>query len=294
MEFTEQVMRPPQEAKSLLPRATQGCTYNKCNFCYVSRGYPFQAVTPEQLEKQLLSLKSVYPSDTRIYLTGSNPFALPAAKLSAYIEVLRRHFPAFSVLSMQAHIPDIASKSPLELAELREKGLSMLYIGTENGSDEALALMNKGHTAAQTVEQLLRLDEAGIEYTNFYILGMAGRGKGVQSGIATAEMFNQAHPVRITTTGLTVFPNSPLHEMTLYRKFVEASEREKVGELLAFLEHLTTDTFFDSVHYLNPLCYRFNTATEKDGVLADIRDFLASHSDEDIELMVSRKQMRSL
>ena len=55
MEFTEPAMRPPQEAQSLLLRATQGCTYNRCRFCYVSRGYPFMAVTPEQLEQEVLA-----------------------------------------------------------------------------------------------------------------------------------------------------------------------------------------------------------------------------------------------
>ena len=81
MNFTEPAMRPPQEAQSLLLRATQGCTYNACHFCYVSRGYPFMAVTPEQLEQEVQSLKPFFPADTNIYMTGSNPFALPAHKI---------------------------------------------------------------------------------------------------------------------------------------------------------------------------------------------------------------------
>ena len=294
MEFTEPAMRPPLEAHSLLLRATQGCTYNDCDFCYASRGYAFAAVTPEAMETEILTLQGRFPPDTRIYLTGSNPFALPAAKLKAYIAVLRKHYPGFTECSMQARIPDITAKSREELAELRELGLSHLYIGTENGSDAALELMRKGHTAREAVEQLLRLDAAGIEYVTFYILGMAGRGKGRESGMATAAMFNQVRPRRVTTTGLTVFPASPLYEKARSGAFTEASEKEKVEELLVFLEHLTTDTFFDSVHYLNPLCYRFRITEGKDEVIADIKDFLATHSEEEIDQMVSRHLMRSL
>lgn len=296
MEFTEQPMRPPQESRSLLPRATQGCTYNECRFCYVSRGYPFMAVTPEQLEREILAQKPFFPSNTAIYMTGSNPFALPAEKLRKYISVLRKHFPLFTRVSMQSRINDIASKSTAELRELCGLGLNHLYIGTENGNDAVLALMNKGHSASETVEQLLRLDEAGITYTTFYIIGMGGRGMGIASGEATARMFNQTHPQRITTTGMTVFPHTPLAEMKTRHEFVEASEREKIEELQAFLKTLTIDAFYDGIHYLNPLNYRFanNDAEAKRRVLEDIDDVLRSCTDNELEMMVSRHLKHSL
>lgn len=296
MEFTEQPMRPPQEAYAFLPRATQGCTYNKCRFCYVSRGYPFMAVTPDQLEQEILVKKPLFPDNTAIYMTGSNPFALPAGKLKKYIAILRKHFPHFARVSMQSRIDDIANKSTAELRELCGLGLSHLYIGTENGNDAVLSLMNKGHSASETVEQLLRLDEAGITYTTFYIIGMGGKGMGIASGEATARMFNQVHPQRITTTGMTVFPNTPLAEMKTRNEFIEASEREKIEELQVFLKALTIDTFYDGIHYLNSLNYRFsNTDTEeKRRVLKDIDDILRSSTDEELEMMVSRHLKQSL
>jgi radical SAM superfamily enzyme YgiQ (UPF0313 family) len=296
MHFTEPAMRPPQEAHSLLLRATQGCTYNDCLFCYVSRGYPFMSGTPEQMEQDVLARKPFFPSSTRICLTGSNPFALPSERLKAYIAVLRRHFPLFSELSMQSRIGDIARKSDAELQELQGLGLTQLYIGTESGSDEALRLMNKGHTASEAIAQLNRLDESGIAYTVFYVIGLGGRGQGKASGELTAAMFNQVHPRRITTTGMTIFERTPLADMVRSGQFAEASEREKIEELLTFLEHLTVDTFYDGVHYLNPLNYRFSNGNKADKrkVLDDIRNILQSCSDEELEAMVNRKTMKSL
>ena len=55
MHFTEPMMRPPQEATSLLLRCTQGCTYNQCLFCYVSRGFAFGAVRLGDMEQDLLA-----------------------------------------------------------------------------------------------------------------------------------------------------------------------------------------------------------------------------------------------
>lgn len=294
--FTEPQMRPPQEAHSLLLRATQGCTYNKCRFCYVSRGYPFLAVTNEELACEAERARGLFPPTTPIYLTGSNPFALPFSRLASWIAVLRTSFPRFARLSMQARIGDIAAKSDEELARLAGLGLTHLYIGTENGNDAVLALMDKGHTAEDIVRELGRLDKAGITYTNFYILGMGGKGSGVESGLATARMFNRVHPARITTTGLTIFPNTPLSDMAREGAFVEAGEREKIEELRAFLGELCIDTFYDGIHYLNPLNFRFRVGDEgaKAEVLREMDDVLASMSDEELELMVGRKHMHSL
>ena len=296
MPFTEPALRPPQEAHSLLLRATQGCSYNDCHFCYVSRWYPFMAATGEQMERELESLIPFFPSDTSIYLTGSNPFTLSTEKLKEYISVLRKHLPHFSQLSMQSRIDDISKKSSNELTELRKLGLSHLYIGTENGNDDVLKLMNKGYTASEAIEQLGWLDAAGNTYTTFYIIGMGGRGAGKASGEATARMFNQVHPTRITTTGMTVFPNTPLADMAARGEFDEASEREKIEELQTFLKALSIDTFYDGIHYLNPLNYRFsNTDTEaKRAVLEDMEEVLRSCSDEELELMVSRHFKQSL
>ncbi|MDE5879467.1 MAG: radical SAM protein [Desulfovibrio sp.] len=294
--FTEPAMRPPQEARSLLLRATQGCTYNDCHFCYVSRGYPFMAVSTEELEREVLTQKPFFPETTAIYMTGSNPLALPVRTLRDYLGVLRKHFPRFARLSLQGRIDDITAKSDAELRELCGLGLSHIYIGTENGHDEVLRLMNKGHDSSETVEQLLRLDAAGMTYTNFYILGMGGRGMGRACGEATARMFNKVHPRRITTTGMTLFAGTPVAAMAERGEFVEATEREKIEELRVFLQTLDIDTIYDGVHYLNPLNYRFSNrdAVAKAEVLADIDETLASCSEEELERMVDRKRMRSL
>lgn len=119
---------------------------------------------------------------------------------------------------------------------------------------------------------------------------------GKASGLATAAMFNQVNPARITTTGMTLFRGTPVREMAAAGEFVEASEREKIEELLIFLENLKIDVFYDGIHYLNPVHYRFNNGdkAEKELVLADLREILATCSDEYLEMMVDRKRMVSL
>lgn len=294
MQFTEPVFRAPQEAHALLVRGTQGCTHNKCNFCYMSRGHRYGAATPEQFEEEVSFQKVAYPADTRVYIVGSDTFSLPTAKLIAYAEIIRRHIPAFVEISIQGRLTGAQRKSNDELRSLSDAGIKHLYIGMESGDEEALRIMNKGITAAETLEQMRRLDESGIEYTAQCILGLTGRGHARTSGIASANLLNRVHPRRIMTTGLTVFPTAPLSEMVRNGTFVEASEKEKVEELLIFLERLTVDTILDATHVLNPVHFTLRTRQDKNGILTELRNFLASHSEEEIERMVNRQAMSSI
>lgn len=164
----------------------------------------------------------------------------------------------------------------------------------ESGNEEALRIMNKGITAKETLEQMQRLDQAGIEYTAQCIMGMAGRGQGRTSGIDSAKLLNQAHPRRVMTTGLTVFPNAPLAEMVRTGAFVEATEKEKVEELMIFLEHLEVETIFDASHKLNPVHFTLRTPQQKNEVLAELRNFLDRHTENEIDKMVGRHRMRSV
>lgn len=52
MKYTNPVYRPPFEADSLLLQVTAGCSHNKCTFCTMYKGVPFQTETIEQIEKE--------------------------------------------------------------------------------------------------------------------------------------------------------------------------------------------------------------------------------------------------
>ena len=293
MRFIEPIYRPPLEANSLLIQATQSCNWNKCNFCYRDKNYPFMAAKPEEVEEQLLKLAPLYPPDTPVFLVGSNTFALPYRMLESYLQIINRRIPEHGRVSMFSRIDAIASKSDEELRKLREQGLSQLYVGTENGNDAALALMNKGHTAAEAVIQLKRLEKAGIDYVAFYILGMGGKGTGQQTALDTAAFFNQLHPRLIGSTGMTVTEGTGAWELRKNGKFEDASEREKIMELKTFLENLRTDTSFNTRHYLNPLHFHLKNSdtARKEQILAEIDRILNTYSEEELEKAIDRPRM---
>lgn len=293
MKFAEPVYRPPMEANSLLLPITQSCNWNKCNFCYRLKEYPFLATTPDDLAQEVLSQKVFYPPKTRIFLVGSNTFVLPMRMFREYFEVINKYLPEHGCISMFSRIDAIAAKSDADLVELKNLGVDNLYVGTENGNDAALELMNKGHTRKEAIEQLHRLDKAGIAYTLFYIIGMGGKGTGQKCALDTASLFNAVNPARIVSTGMTVTEGTGAARLQKEGKFVQANEREKIEELKTFLASLTVDTFYDGVHYLNPLHFRFQTSDSdaKREVMAKIDHVLSSYSDAELEKAINRRQM---
>lgn len=292
--FTEPAYRHPMDAGALLLRATQGCTWNKCNYCYVSKGYRLLVATPEEMEEELQAKAGKWPETTRIWLVGSNPFCLSAKKLLAYIELIRKYYPKFSEIAMQARVTDVAAKSLEELKELRDAGIRDLFIGMESGNEETLAFLNKGHTAAKTLEQMRRLNEADLGFSALYMLGGAGAGKGEANGRATAELLGQVRPRMVSTTGLTVFENTPLFAMRAAGLFTEASEREKIEEAIAFINNMQGPTFLYSRHYLNPVHFSGHLPEARERIVQQLGNFLAEHTEEEIEEMVGRATMQSL
>lgn len=293
MRFIEPVYRPPMEADSLLLQVMQSCTWNKCNFCYRDKDYPIVIASPEVLEAELKAQLPYYGPHPNIFLVGSDAFAISAKRLMAYLEVIHKYLPKPGEISMFSRVDAIKNKTDAELAELAAAGVSQLYVGTENGNDDILKLMNKGHTTQEALEQLHRLDKAGIAYTLFYIFGMGGKGAGQKSAIDTARLFNQTHPRRIASTGMTVTEGTGAADLEAKGKFTQASEREKIEELKTFLQNLEIDTFYDGVHMLNPLHFRFQTgdADIKKQVLAQIDEVLNNYSEAELEQAINRKAM---
>ena len=294
--FIEPEYRHPLDANAMLLRVTQGCTWNRCAYCYVSKDYKFAYITPEEMEEQLQnkSKHAVYPEDTKIWMVGSNPLVLPAERLLGYIGQIRRYFPKFSEIAMQTRVTDVRSKTMDELKALRDAGIRELFLGVESGDEAILKMLNKGATAELALEQMLRLNEAGIDIVPMYMVGGGGAGSWERNATNTARLFNQVRSRMISTTGLTVFPNTPLWEMRRLGDFTEATEAEKVRELLAFVRQLEARTFLFCGHYLNPVHFQANMPEDKAKITAGLEAFLAEHSPEEIEKMVNRREMRSL
>lgn len=238
LHFTGQVWRPPYEANSQLLQVTSGCTWHRCKFCSLYHGTSFRMSPLSEVEEDLRVIKQWQPRARRVYLTGANPFALSYDKLMNIANLLRKYLPHMVSFGMFARVTDIIPKSVEELKNLRHMKLDSINIGMETAHDPTLERMNKGYLAADILTQLSKLDEAGIRYNLFYLNGLGGKGTGVESAIATADVINKLHPCIINIVSLTIFPESELYQEMIDGAYEEEPEIERLIETRTLIERL--------------------------------------------------------
>ena len=226
--------RPLFENDMLQLQVAHGCSHNRCKFCDMYHE-AFRVSPAEEVEADLDEAAAAYPDVRRVFLTGGNALCLPYERLAGVLGAVRERFPGASV-GCFARVTDVARKSDEQLAGLVDLGLSDVSVGTESGLDEALALMDKGFTAEQSLRQCLRMERSGLTYDLFYLLGMAGAGRAADSARATAELYSQLAPNRIMVHTMTSFPGTQLAAMIEAGEFEPAGELETVRELRGFVE----------------------------------------------------------
>ncbi len=253
LHFTGQIWRPPYEASSQLLQVTSGCTWHKCKFCSLYHGTPFRMSPLSEVESDLKVIREWQPRARRVYLTGANPFALSYNKLMDIAILLRKYLPEMVSFGMFARVTDIASKSVEELKNLRHMKMDNINIGMETAHNQTLERMNKGYQAADILEQLAKLDEAGIRYNVVYLNGLGGEGMGIESATVTAEVLNRLNPFIINIVSLTIFPESQLYQEFQKGTYIEEPEIERLIEVKTLISKLNIKTNILSNHISNTI-----------------------------------------
>jgi len=184
------------------------------------------------------------------------------------------------------------AKNSEELKNLRHLGFNGITVGTESGDDLTLLHMNKKTTSAETIENLKKFEEAGIEYYVSYLTGLAGAGNGERNALATSDMFNQLHPYIISVVSLTIFPDTVLFQEIQQGLFREASEHERLKELRTFISNLKINTNFFANTVSNPVPLTGYLPNDKKRLINELSDVINA-VDERV-LKTYRKNLKSL
>ena len=292
MHFTGQVWRPPFEAHNALLQVTAGCMHNKCKFCSLYDGTSFRMSPVSEIEEDLAELSRMYPQARRVFLTGANPFGLSQDKLITIGTKIKEYMPNVTSFGGFARIADIKRKTREELNELHALGCDGIHFGTETGDDITLAYMNKGNTAADIIEQLHKLDKAGITYNIVFMNGLAGAGNSERHALESARVFNQVSPASINIVALTIFPESQLYQDMLAGVYKPTGELEKLIELKVFIENLTITTRINANTVSNTAPFVAELPRDKETVIKSLRETI--NSIDETELFAYRNSIRSL
>lgn len=245
-----------------------GCSHGKCRFCSIFHNIPFKMSPMSEIIEDIEEIAATEMTSTRrIYLTGGNPFALPAHKLIEVFDEIESRMPQVNSYGGFCRIIDIANKSDADLALLAARGVNDITIGAESGYDDALDFMQKGHHGADIIEQSNRLHAAGIEFTFFYLVGMAGAGEGERNAIETARVFSEAKPKRVLVVCMTPSAKWPLKEDIAAGRWVPPTEVEMAQEIRTFIANMTSECYINCSHDTDILKFDGGIPHNQEGML---------------------------
>jgi radical SAM superfamily enzyme YgiQ (UPF0313 family) len=211
MRYEGQIYRPPSEAHSYILQATIGCSWNKCVYCDMYREKDFRV---RELSETLADLRKAAEVTRRgidkVFVADGDALVLDMDHWRNILDTARSELPHLSRVSCYAMAENILDKTPDELRELRERGLSLLYIGPESGDDPTLKRIAKGSTYAAHVEAAHKAHEAGMRISVIALLGIGGTERSQEHAERTAALVTEMNPEYFSALTTSVVPNTPL------------------------------------------------------------------------------------
>lgn len=234
----------------------------------------------EQIEGELKRVKAANGNPKQVFLGDGNAFGRKTDDLFKILSMIRHYFPACEGVNMDAAISDISRKTDEELRQLKNAGVSRLYIGIESGLDDVLVFMEKDHNLEEAYHQIQRIQSAGLIFNAHIMTGIAGAGRGIENGMKTAEFFNRTRPERITNFSLFLDPCTPLYQEIEKGRFIPANELENLKEERKLIELLETDSLiYDGFHDYIAFRVRGTLPKDREKMLAKLDHAIAQNKE---------------
>ncbi|MEO5335908.1 MAG: radical SAM protein [Magnetospirillum sp. WYHS-4] len=266
--------RPPSEGDNLILQVTLGCSFNGCTFCSMYKAKTFRIRTLEDVFADIAAAAADWPEAHRVFLADGDALTLPTDHLFRILDHLRATFPDLARVSCYATPVNLLGKTSDELRGLRDRGLTLVYVGIESGSGRVLRHIRKGATPASMAAALERARGAGLKISATVVLGLGGRRYWEDHVDGTVAVVNRAAPHFLSTLQLYL-------EDTVVPRFLacwegEYEPQDDIG-ILAEQERLlsglepATPVIFRSNHASNCLALAGTLPKDRGRLLAEVR-----------------------
>jgi len=268
--------RPPSEGPNLIVQATYGCSFNECSFCSMYKTKTFLARPLDDVFADIDVYAAEWPDASRVFLADGDAMVLPTETLRRILDKLAACFPYLQRVSCYATPYNLIKKSPRELADLKARKLSLVYVGIESGAPEIFKRITKG-AAPRTISAALdKAAGVGIKVSATVILGLGGRTLWRQHIDGTVALINKTPPTYLSTLQLGLEDGVTGRFMERFERFGDTFEWQSDDGVLEELERLVTGlkppkpVIFRSNHASNSLALAGNFPKDKDRLLAQI------------------------
>ena len=280
MHYEGNIIRPPSEANSILLQVTVGCSRNKCTFCGTYQGERFK-IKPDSIVMADIAFAARYARrQRRVFLCDGDALIIPQQRLLKILTAIGEQLPWVTRVGAYANAKSLDLKTPTQLAELRAKGLGILYMGLESGDDQTLKMIHKGADAEHMIAMGRKARAAGFKLSVTVLLGIAGRERSQIHAQATGRVLSAMDPNYIGALSLMLIPGTPLYEDHQAGRFILPSPGEMLQELRTMLAYTElSQGLFHANHASNYLPVKARLPRDKNAVLALIDKALAGQVD---------------
>jgi len=280
MRYFGSVYRPPSEARSLIVQVTYGCSHNTCAFCSMYKEKQFRLRPMEEILEDFRMARQAYSRVGRIFLADGDALIRPAADLERILEYIAELFPECERVTCYASPSSIHKRTPEELKRLRERNLTMVYMGLESGCDAVLKRMRKGHTAADIVAAGQKINAAGIDLSVTAISGLGGVELWREHAMDTAEALSAMKPAYIGLLTLMVEPGTPLYDWVQKGEFTLLDSHQVLEETALLVAQLDCEgAVFRMNHASNYLTLKGTLNEDKQALLKRIHSAMSGRTD---------------
>ncbi|MBW1800239.1 MAG: radical SAM protein [Deltaproteobacteria bacterium] len=276
MRYEGPIYRPPSEADSVLIQATVGCPHNKCTFCMIyKKGPPFKIRPVHDICEDIEEAHRVYGDRVRtLFFPAGNTIVMPTPQLAEICRVASNTFPNLERITVYGSSQYIAQKGLEDMKRLREAGLKRIHVGLESGDDEILRRVKKGASHSEHVIAGRFVKNAGMELSEYVILGLGGFDRTQEHARDTAGAINAIAPDFVRLRTLVPKINTLLLHQINKGRFTVLSPHQVLMETRELIEHIHCETTLTSDHYTNYINLEGRFPGARERLLAEIDDAL--------------------
>jgi radical SAM superfamily enzyme YgiQ (UPF0313 family) len=277
MRYEGRIYRPPSEANSYILQATVGCSWNHCTYCDMYRDKQFRAREQAETLEDIALARAAYGDRVdKVFVADGDALVMTLEQWEPILRACREAFPRLRRVSAYATARNLNEKSAAELRQLREWGLSLLYIGPESGDDETLKRIAKGADFAEHVTAANKAHAADMKLSAIFLLGAGGVERSSEHAEASARLASEMSPRFVSCLTLTVVPGTPIARLEEAGRFESPDIHGLLRELRTFVDLARPkDAIFRTNHASNYLPLAGRLPRDRDKIVGVLDDALS-------------------
>jgi radical SAM superfamily enzyme YgiQ (UPF0313 family) len=216
------------------------------------KGRKFRIRPVAEIKDDILAARNFYGDafDSAFFPDG-NTIIMKTAQLEEIFTFTRRTFPGIKRITLYASAKFLKLKSLADLKQLNKAGLNRLHQGLESGNDEILKRIQKGADAKLMIETGQQVKKAGIELSEYVLVGIGGQELWSEHAKDTAKVLNAINPDFIRLRTWVPVPIAPLYKEYQSGEFQLLSPHQALTETRLLLKNLEVSSLFLSDHISN-------------------------------------------